>query len=60
MMLLSSCETPPPAMPDFCTWAKEIIPGDGFQSRWTREEKEQVLSLDQKIIQFCRQPPKGN
>lgn len=42
--------------PDACTWLAKIHPDDGFSTRWTRYEKEQVVALNRKIALFCRTP----
>lgn len=52
------CATPPPPAPvtDACAWLKQIIPGVGFETRWTRDEKAQVLAFDQMVAKQCRPP----
>lgn len=56
-LILSACAgTPPPAIADACSWATMILPGDGFQSRWTTDEKRQVDAYDRMVEKECRQP----
>lgn len=40
-------------VPDACGWAKEISPSPGFESRWTRDEKNQVDAYDQAVDTNC-------
>lgn len=50
---LSACATPP-ASSDACAWLKQIVPDANFQSRWTTNEKAQVLAFDQIVEKECR------
>lgn len=37
-----------------CAWSKRIIASPGWEERWTRAEKEQVLGQNENVKQFCR------
>lgn len=39
--------------PDACTWLKPIRPDATFETRWTTDEKRQILALDQNITKNC-------
>lgn len=54
-LVLSGCATtPPPAITDACAWLKQIVPDAGFETRWTRAEKQQVLAFDNQVESQCR------
>lgn len=53
MSSIGACATAGPPVPDFCAWAKPIIPDPGFETRWTRGEKEAVLTLDLNVRTKC-------
>lgn len=55
MLILSGCASPVAPTADACAWLKQIIPGDGFETRWTHDEKAQVLAFDQMVAKECRQ-----
>jgi hypothetical protein len=42
---------------DACSWLRQIHPDAGFETRWTRAEKEQVETLDEAIEKKCRSMP---
>lgn len=42
-----------PPRNDACAWIRAIVPDEGFQDRWTRDEKEQVLALILAIERNC-------
>lgn len=50
LILLSACADP---IPEACAWLKPVQPDPGFQDRWTRDEKNQVDTLDKNIDQNC-------
>lgn len=42
------------ASPDACVWIKPIILDDGFETRLTRDEKEQILAHDLNVERNCK------
>ncbi len=56
LSLTASCaEAPVPApQADACGWLHAFRPGAGFEMRWTRDEKEQAVTLNRNIMAFCR------
>ena len=50
LILLGACASP---INSSCGWLKPVQPDAGFQTRWTRAEKEQVDSLDKNIDKNC-------
>lgn len=50
-LLVSACTAAPP---NDCVWVQRIVPSDGFEQRWTREEKRQVLTHNELVDRFCR------
>lgn len=50
---VSGCTPTTHPVPDRCSWVSPIIPDTGFETRWTRNEKEQVESLDEAIDRNC-------
>lgn len=54
MLALSACASNfATTTTDACVWLKPVIPDKGFETRWTRGEKQQVLVLDQDVQKFC-------
>lgn len=51
LISLSACATP---VPEACAWLRQVSPDPGFQTRWTRAEKEQIDALDRNIEQQCK------
>lgn len=43
----------PTPIPDACAWLKKDIPDKGFESRWTRNEKEYAESMNRFIDEKC-------
>lgn len=39
---------------DACVWIKTIILDEGFETRLTRNEKEQILVHDENVERNCR------
>lgn len=40
--------------PDACAWLRILKPDAGFDTRWTRDEKEYAVALNRNIKKFCR------
>lgn len=52
---IQGCANMPDApSPDVCSWVSIIVPDEGFETRWTRQEKEQVLLHDMNVEMFCQ------
>lgn len=49
LTLTASCVTT-----DACGWLTKIQPEPGFETRWTRGEKEQAVTLNRNVEKFCR------
>ena len=41
------------ASPDACVWIKTIVLDDGYETRLTRAEKEQILAHDLNVERNC-------
>lgn len=50
LISLNACATP---ISNACGWAKQISPNPGFETRWTRDEKNQVDAYDQAVDKNC-------
>jgi hypothetical protein len=50
LISLNGCTT---AIPDACAWLRPVSPDQGFQDRWTHNEKVQIDQLDQSIDKNC-------
>jgi hypothetical protein len=40
-----------------CGWEEQFYPDPGFETRWTRSEKEWLAAHNQKVAEFCPQSP---
>lgn len=53
-VVLSGCVDKVKASRGCHLFGEKIRPDDGFETRWTRNEKVQVNRLNQKVEKFCR------
>lgn len=55
---------PPPVVNNIvassCGWESEFYPDPGFETRWTRHEKEWAVAHNEKVQEFCPQAASGN
>lgn len=55
LILIADCavslESP---SPDACVWIKTIILDEGYETRLTRDEKEQILAHDLNVERNCK------
>jgi hypothetical protein len=51
--LLAACSAPGG---DGCAWVREIVPDQGFEWRWSVNEKRQVVALNRAVREFCGAP----
>jgi hypothetical protein len=51
--LTTSCAGDPPAQPPACGWLRKFKPDAGFETRYTRAEKIQLVEWNDKIDEFC-------
>ena len=50
MILISGCGVP---LSD-CAWLSRIAPSQGWEQRWTRGEKEQIVAHNEAVRKHCR------
>jgi hypothetical protein len=50
--LLAACSSPAP-ISNACGWEHQIIPDSGFETRWTRNEKVQIVEHNADVAKFC-------
>lgn len=51
--LTTSCASEPPPVSPACGWLKKFKPDAGFETRYTHDEKVQLVELNDKIAAFC-------
>lgn len=58
MLWTTSCGTvsskPVPIVANDCAWAVRIVPDPGWETRWTDNEKRQVVLLNRDVQKNCR------
>lgn len=50
LILMTSCASGA----NECTWVKKFLPDDGFENRWTLNEKRAAVAHNEKVEEFCR------
>jgi len=51
-LLCGACSSPAP-ISNACGWEHQIIPDSGFETRWTRNEKVQIVEHNADVAKFC-------
>jgi hypothetical protein len=54
---IANCAPAPSPIADACAWLHQFRPDTGFETRWTRNEKEQAVELNRNIANACRGMP---